>query len=469
MNPRTEMSDFFEVVVIGAGSAGTACAAFLAEAGLRTALVDARPFDQAGAFWVNAVPLWFFDRAGIERPVAPEAVSPGKGLVMASVEGERRFRIDPAPAPTVDMGLLIGRLRRRAERAGVRLAAPIKELRFRFEGERPVEMTGVHVATDAPPMSLRWRTRLFVDATGLSGALRNQVPSMRRDCPVPEGRDLCAAIQEDCEVADRKAAREFLERHGMVPGDVIGWVAVRGGYSTGMVHLHEDLDRAGVLIGISGDGRNGTPREFLAAWKARFPFLGRGLRIGAGLIPVRRPFDRLVAPGVACIGDAACQVFPGHASGVGMGILAARILAETCAGVPDPGDIEVLWRYASRFHRNHGPLLGAFDVFRRMVWEMPEKDVRALTDLGFVGPGTTRMALSQRLGLLDPSETLRLAIGSVRRPDLAARLVVTGARMASVAAIYPLYPRSPDAEALSRWSRALARSAGTPPDVGHTR
>lgn len=455
----------FDAVVLGAGSAGSAAAAFLAEAGLRTALVDARPLAQAGASWVNAVPLWFYDEAGIPRPRPPEAVSQGKALVMRSVHGPGSFRIDPAPAPTVDMALLVARLQDQARNAGAHLVGPVRDLRWRFEGDRPVEMRARHAPEDGPPTSLQWRASLFVDATGLQGFLRGQVPPLQQDCPMPGPGDLCAAIQEDCEVTDRAAAATFLERAGMVPGDVAGWVAVRGGYSTGMVHVHEGLDRAGLLIGVTGDGRHGTAREFLGAWKARFPFLGKGLRTGAGLIPVRRPLDRLVAPGVACIGDAACQVFPGHASGVGMGLLAARLLAEACGAAQDPGDLEVLWQYAVRFQRSHGPILGAFDVFRRMVWDLPEEDVQALTDLGFVGPSTTRMALSQRVALLDPRDLFHLGAGAIRRPDLAARLAITGPRMAAVAAIYRAYPGSPDREALARWSRTLAIAGGTVPDV----
>lgn len=460
-----EDRDVFDAVVLGAGSAGSAAAAFLAEGGLRTALVDARPLSQAGASWVNAVPLWFFDRAGIARPRTPEAVSPGKALVMLSVRGPGRFLIDPAPAPTVDMALLIQRMRQQARAAGVRIAAPIWEVRFRDVGDRLVEITALHAPENGPPERIRWEARLFVDATGLGGRLRDRVlEGYQRGWSHGVG-DLCGAIQEDCEVTDRHGAAAFLEKHGMVPGDVAGWVGVRGGYSTAMIHLHEGLDRAGLLIGVTGDGRQGTPREVLEAWKARFPFLGRGLRSGAGLIPVRRPLDRLVAPGVACLGDAAYQVFPGHASGVGMGLLAARMLADACRDARDPGAVEVLWRYAASFQRTHGPILGAFDAFRRLVWDLPEEDVQALTDLGFVGPSTTRMALLQRIGIPDPGEMLRLGSGALRRPDLAARLAITGSRMAAMAALYRIYPESPDPGSLVRWCRAIAVAGGVTPDI----
>ncbi len=62
----------FDVVVVGAGTAGAAAAYNLAAVGQRVALVDARPLASAGACWVNAVPDWQFDRANVPRPVAPE-------------------------------------------------------------------------------------------------------------------------------------------------------------------------------------------------------------------------------------------------------------------------------------------------------------------------------------------------------------------------------------------------------------
>jgi flavin-dependent dehydrogenase len=46
----------FDAVVVGAGTAGSAFALFLALAGLRVALVESRPLGEAGAHWVNGVP-----------------------------------------------------------------------------------------------------------------------------------------------------------------------------------------------------------------------------------------------------------------------------------------------------------------------------------------------------------------------------------------------------------------------------
>ena len=66
------------------------------------------------------------------------------------------------------------------------------------------------------------------------------------------------------------------------------------------------------------------------------------------------------------MGDAACQVFPAHGSGIGMGLIAGRMLADAVADAVDPGDEQVLWGYQAAFQHEFGGLLAAFDAFRRM-------------------------------------------------------------------------------------------------------
>ena len=81
---------------------------------------------------------------------------------------------------------------------------------------------------------------------------------------------------------------------------------------------------------------------------------------GSGAIPLRRTHDRLAGDRVALLGDAACQVFPAHGSGVAAGLLAARLLADTLAAGGPIGDYAVAWQ------RRHGGVSAFFDDFRRM-------------------------------------------------------------------------------------------------------
>ena len=71
MNRRSEI----DAVVVGGGTAGAAAALFLARAGRSVVLVDKRAVGETGARWVNSVPRWCFEEAGVRLPDA-RAVSP---------------------------------------------------------------------------------------------------------------------------------------------------------------------------------------------------------------------------------------------------------------------------------------------------------------------------------------------------------------------------------------------------------
>lgn len=79
MTPEEET---FDAIVVGAGTAGAGAAYHLASGGLRVALVDVRPFDAAGARWVNGVPAWQFERARIPLPAAPELRGTARPVLM---------------------------------------------------------------------------------------------------------------------------------------------------------------------------------------------------------------------------------------------------------------------------------------------------------------------------------------------------------------------------------------------------
>ena len=58
----------FDVAVVGAGPAGAFAAELLAATGLKIALIDQKPAGKTGAQWLNGVPLWMLEQAGLGRP-----------------------------------------------------------------------------------------------------------------------------------------------------------------------------------------------------------------------------------------------------------------------------------------------------------------------------------------------------------------------------------------------------------------
>lgn len=447
----------YDAVVVGAGSAGAAAAAFLAEAGLGVALVDRR-LGEAGARWVNAVPAWAFARAGVAPPEPPERLgdaSGGHGFVLSTPGGAARLRLDHSPTIEVDMRALVARLHARARAAGVALVEG-RVVGVDRAGERPV---GVAVATDDGARMLA--ARLVVDASGMRGAIRRRTPWLADRCPPVAPLDTCTAAQYVVGVCDRAGAAAFARSHGANPGDSVALAGVAGGYSVLTLLLAPDLARVGVLTGtIPASGQPGGG-EVLARFVDGAPWLGPRVYGGQAPIPLRRPYAWLAAPGVALLGDAACQVYGAHGSGVGLGMVAARMLADAVCGARDPGDGATLHaRYTARFQRTYGGLLAGADVFRRLSQTLTATDIEALIGSGLLTPAMALAAMDQRPPELSPAAAAAALRGAARAPHLAARIAPALARIGAARQLWRAFPASPSPGAVARFEHAAAAVTG---------
>jgi menaquinone-9 beta-reductase len=443
----------FDVIVVGAGIAGAACARFLAEGGRRVALVDRRPRDRAGAHWVNGVPRDAFDDARIARPSPPELRSEGHRFVVASASNGARVVLEGHPVLEVDMRFLGARLRDGAERAGATIldASPVE--RVEVEDGRPV---AVHASGDV------LRAPLFIDASGLPAVVRRAVfsrwPDVARD-------DLCLAAQEVRTIDDVGAAEGFLARKRLREGDVVAWTGVAGGFS--LLNVRVDLGPREVSI-LTGavPGGDTTALDLVHRFCAEERWVGRRIFGGSGALPLRRPYTRLVGRGLALLGDAGCQMFPAHGSGIAIGLRGARLLADVVLDVPAQraGDEDVLFRYARRFHQTYGPTLAAYDLVRRMAQRFTPEESEALLASGVATHATVLAGMAQRL----PTPTIADAMASLRgarhAPLVAARTFAALGKIPLLVAHARLYPSSPNVAALARWERVMAALMGAPHD-----
>jgi flavin-dependent dehydrogenase len=286
--------------------------------------------------------------------------------------------------------------------------------------------------------------------------VRRQVPDLARHCPEPGPADLCSAQQLVLAIDDADGARRYLEEHQAEPGDAIIALAVAGGYSTVNVNVDEGLEEVAILTGsIPADG-NPTGPDLLKAVRDEHPWMGRTRFGGGGLIPLRRAYDRFTAPGIALVGDAACQVMPGHGSGIGFGLMAGKVLAEAVSGVRDPGDPDALWTYQATYLRELGAILAGYDAVRRMSVRLGPAGVEELFESGIFSPALVLPGLEQKLGNLTPAETVAAARALAVRPHLARIVVPALAAMTLGRAIYATYPRTRSERAFRTW-HAFAR------------
>lgn len=459
----------FDVAVFGAGSSGAAAAWMLAQGGRRVALVEARPFAAGGARWVNDVPPWMFDRVGIERPTADEKRCDHLPITLIGGRPGARLDVGLRPMWGVDMRALGARLRDAALAAGVE---PFDHASIDDVTLQSGRLTEVRIRAKRPdedlsairPLSLA--AKLFVDATGLRQALLRRFAPLAVDCPAPAADEVCTAHQQVRAIVDPAGARAFLAEHGASPGQVLGFTGRRGGYSTLAVLVEEGLDRVDVLTGVGGGTSHGRASQLQRELVQRERWIGPVVYGGGGRIPIRRQYDRLAAPGLSLVGDAGCQVFPMHGSGVGSGLVAARILAESTLRFDDPGSVEATWAYQAAFQRERGGVHAAYDLMRRASQRLDGATLDALLASGLIAKGSTAAAMDQRLHRPDARELAQLASAAARTPRGAAGLVWSALRMPAVERVYAAYPARPDARALRRWARAAALLCGHEPDAG---
>jgi menaquinone-9 beta-reductase len=450
-----------DAVVVGAGTAGANAAYQLARRGARVVLVERRPADRGGAQWHNGVLDRQFREADLDPPAPPERSSGGGGVThLVGPDGTHGVTVHRSPVVRADMGLLGARLRDLARSAGVEVVDGVDRLAVEVVGDRVVAVD-VTPGAGGPPR--RIAAPLFVDASGRRGVLRRRSPVLRTWCPELRGDELCTASDHVLRIVDPDGAKRYLERHDALPGEGVTVVGLAGGFSTRAITVSGDLDTAAVLTGCLANGRYGTGPSMMAATRLAEPWLGESIEGGSGVIPLRRPYARITGPGVALVGDAACQVFPAHGSGIGFGLIAGTLLAETVAGVGDPGDPEVLWRYQADFQHAHGGLLAAHDGFRRLSTALGTSGVAAMIRAGLLSEDMSTGGLDQRWPTPRPADVPAMALRLARAPGVGARMVPMLARGQVLIGMGGRFPADLDEGALRRWDCRVARLLGPLP------
>lgn len=423
-----------DLLVLGLGSAGAAAAALGARRGLRVLALDKRPVGEAGARWVNGVPRWCFAEADLAAPGAAERRGGGSAAFVIAGHGPARIEVDASVLDEVDMRALVARLQGEAREAGAELRG----------GVRVRRLDGHAVVTDAGTV----RAAAIIDASGRPGGLTGWRPPLGR-------AHLCVAAQQVHELADPAGAEAFWARHRAPYGQVLSFTGVHGGFSLMSARLH--AGQVALLTGSIPGAGYPSGQAILRRFLQDNPWVGARLFGGAGPIPLRRPLDRLAVGPVALIGNAACQVFPAHGSGVGAGMIAARMAVDVLAEGGAPFDYAVAWQ------RRWGGLLAAYDLFRRYSQTLAPATVARLMTTGLLDPFGAQAALAQRFPTAPVASLPRKALGALREPRLVAGFARLYLQMLRVRSHYGRYPN--EEAALPAWSAGAARLFGDPPDV----
>lgn len=426
------MSDSFpevDVAIVGAGTSGAAAALLCAERGLKVGCVERGTLAKAGARWVNGVQAAAFDEAGIARPRTPELLAKGVDFHLIAGRGPQRVVIREHELMEVDMRLLVSRLQREAREAGAEF----------FEETRVLGVQDGVLQTDAGALKSRW----IIDASGLAGARLLKYPR-------PHRKDICAAAQQVHQLRDPDAAHAFCLAHGARAGDTICFSGIEGGYS--ILNVRVDLvreKRVSILTGSIPARGHRSGRAILREFVDENPWIGEKIFGGARSIPLRRPYSRLYRGNIAALGDAACQVFAAHGSGVGPGMVAAQLLAKSLAAGEGLAGYERAWQ------RRHGGIFSAHALFRYFTETLDAADLARMMDSGLIDAELIAGGLELRLPKPSPRMVREKIPAVLRAPRLAAKMLPFLGGMGGATALYAGFPRLEPARLA--WSKLIQR------------
>ncbi len=434
--------EVFDVVIVGAGIAGSTLAYFLAREGYKVAVIER--VERSNIGWKpcgDAIGKHYFDELGIEPPHGEELEQIVHGIDIYSPSGEHRIRVKgegymvntPAFVKRI-LGSAIGR------------GAVLYDNTYALE---PVLDKGYVVGVIAKRGKSRilFKSKLLVDASGNAAVIRRRLP---KNIPLAEEADpteFNIAYREirlvEKEIDEPEYIRIYINQE-IAPGGY-WWYFPKGKY------------KVNVGLGVQAGVGNPSPKELFYKYLARMDLVkGEILHSAGAPVPTRRPLSTLVWNGVASIGDAAYTVNPVHGGGKGSSMIAAYCLAKAFSDAYDKGDFsaKALWNTNKCYIERYGAKQASLDILRIFLQKMDNQDyefiiAKKLIDSNELYELSTEASLTSKI----VSRILKAVIVGLSKPSLLLRLKRVVDYMNKVKEHYMNYPEQP--EDLEKWLAKL--------------
>ncbi len=370
------MKPAYDVVVVGAGPAGSIAARRAAEGGLSVLLIEKRQEIGAPVRCAEAI------GADLSRPF----IEPDPRWIDATVN---TFTIHNAlgvgvKVPPAEPTLVVNRkvfdfqLALLASRAGAEVRTSTAATGLVIEDGA---VCGVRVESLGQAETIRARLVAAADGT------ESQVARWAGLKTVPPLADYYLGIEFLLAGLGGKVdphGCEYHLNHALAPGGYL-WVFPKG-EDTANVGLVITADRADQKCAL----------EFLEQFVAqRFPGASR-LAVIAGGIPITGALKKMVADGLVVVGDAAHQADPLTAGGICLGMIAADMAMSVAVPAVQDGDVSAgrLERYAELWQQRFGKMHAALFKIRKMLCRMDQGRIDELVRVASELP-LDRMSLGQ--------------------------------------------------------------------------
>jgi geranylgeranyl reductase family protein len=347
----------FDVVVVGAGTAGSMTAKTAAKAGLNVCLLDSKPRPDIGEkVCGDAVGKHHFDELGLSYPRGEELRAKIKGIRIYSPDMQTTFTVK-----SETYGFILNRRRfgQRLLDDAVDAGATLHDSTIATKPEtKRGYVTGVTAKDTRKHSTIQLQAKLVVDASGFTAILRKCLPTeIGIDLQV-NNEDVEACYREIRQLKsdgfDQKYCEIFLDQT-QTPGGYY-WI------------FPEGENKINVGLGVAmvkgfPNPKDQLYRHVLPYSKVKDSTFVKG---GSWCVPTRRPLDCMTGNGIVLVGDSACQVNPIHGGGIGPSMKGGSLAGIAIVKAIEEGDVsrEGLWQYNVDYMKSYGAKQAGLDIFR---------------------------------------------------------------------------------------------------------
>jgi len=426
----------FDVLVVGAGTAGCLAAKTAAEKGLKVCVIDSKKKENIGAkICGDALGEHHLKTLGLEKPKGDELEKKIEGVQIFSPDLNTVFTIEDKDF----VGYILNRrlfgqwLLNKAIDKGALLMESTQFLEPVFDGGFVV---GGKVKSAGKTIQLM--SKVVVDASGFAGAVRQKLPNEMGIENKIENEDVEACYREIRQLKQEDENTKYCEIYlnsEVTPGGYT-WIFPKRGA------------KVNVGLGICMRGKFPNPKKQLYKHILSKPQFEGSLLLsgGAWWDPTRRPLDNMVGNGVILTGDAASLVNPIHGGGIGPSMLSGFFAGKKIAEALENGEPtqSSLWGYNRMYMDSYGKKQASLDIFRMFLISSNDEDLNYGMNYKLVTENDVLKASMGDEFHLNVTEAATRVFRGRKRLGFLRKLKTTIDMMRQVRVHYDDYPNSPE-------------------------
>ena len=428
----------FDIIVIGAGTAGTTAARFAAKRGLEVCLVDRKPRNQIGdKICGDAVGNEIFDFLNINHPKNEELSCHIKGAKLYPPNLKKCITlIDPKQAGYIVNRLEFGqRLLNEAIDQGITQfleGTMVLDLLYKNN-----QVSGVKVRLKNGE-KLDLNSNILIDASGYNTPLRKKVKGSLIEKEIVKEdvilcyREIVNFTSNDLIVNDPEYITIILDQQ-KAPGGYI-WYFPRNDSSVNI--------GLGVFMNYGGKVKELYKENVFNSFVTTSNY--EIISTGGGIAPVRRPLWSCADNGIMFIGDSACQVNPLHGGGIDPSMRAGFYAANAAIKAFEEEDytLNTLWDYNYNVMTNFGAEFASLDLLRIVLQTLTNEDLNFGLERNLLS-GEEILEMSSTGGLnLSLINMAVKAFKGISRPNLLLDLNYLRIHMKEISNLYKSFPQN---------------------------